>query len=149
MATAFPGQLGPVRLLGQQRFLSVRIWHPRGRSFRQSWQHPGISLQFALFLPHMVGGSINRSPVLPECLSVCPLPPLPLVSLTMRPQCTLTPNSYTHLQTLAHKWTYTHKHTSYILTLMCTYSLEYTHPHTLEQTLTHFCLSLSHTHPLS
>lgn len=33
MAPALPGQLGPVRLLGWQRFLSVRVRCPRGRKF--------------------------------------------------------------------------------------------------------------------
>lgn len=44
MASALPGQLGPVRLLGWRRFLSVKLGCPWGWKFSQSWQHFGITV---------------------------------------------------------------------------------------------------------
>lgn len=44
MASALPGQLRPVRLLGGQWFLSAKLWCPRGRRLCRSWQHLGIAV---------------------------------------------------------------------------------------------------------
>lgn len=102
-----------------------------------------LCFQFALFLHHMVGEASTYQRFCWSALLSVLLPTLPSVSLHLHPQHTLTPNSYPHLQTLAHKWTYprrrTHPHSHVrLLSGIYTPALVNTHSHML-------CLSLTHT----
>lgn len=149
MATAFPGQLGPVRLLGQQRCRSVRIWRPPGEGGFASLGIPWRSVSSLLCSYPIWWGEVKTDQQF--CWSAFPSVPFQLFPLCVS---TCAHNVRSH-QTHTH--VYRHSHTNgltqtraYVLTLPCTYSLEYAHPCTLEHTLTHaFCLSLSHAHPLS
>lgn len=146
MASALPGQLGPVRLLGWQRLLSVKVWCPCGR-FCQSWQRPGITVTgqicvgsgAAFFvLPPYGERSVNKSAVLLECISLW----VPQTHIHINTD-TLTPNSEKN----------THKHSCWH-TCTYAYTLWNTLIHTLEHTLIRTCslslfLSLSHTYPSS
>lgn len=148
MASALPGQLGPVRLLGWQRLLSVKVWCPCGR-FCQSWQRPGITVTgqicvgsgAAFFvLPPYGERSVNKSAVLLECISLW----VPQTHIHINTD-TLTPNSDTHLQRKTHTNTPadTHAHMpTHSGTHSCT--LLNTHSYVLAHSLCFF-LCLTHT----
>lgn len=142
MASALPGQLGPVRLLGWQRLLSVKVWCPCGR-FCQSWQRPGIT----------VSGFLRSSTVWWEkCKQVSSFAG---VHFSLGPSNTH-PHKHRHTHTkLRHAFTEknTHKHSCWH-TRTYAYTLWNTLIHTLEHTLIRTCslslfLSLSHTYPSS
>lgn len=98
-------------------------------------QHQGLLSPVCFVLTPYGEEGIKRLAILLECLSI-PHPTLPSLSLHTHPQCTLTPNSYTHSQrqTLAHKWTYTNRHTH---TYSCVHLLSgiYTHSYTCKHSL--------------
>lgn len=152
MASALPGQLGPVRPLGWQRVLSARGWCPVGggpASLGSAWG----SLCPACFVLTAQGGrSGNGSAIFAGELFALSLQLSPLCSSNVHPH-TQAHSHHTH----SHIQRQTHSYTN-ALTLTLThmrvhiYTLEYTH--SFELTLTPACslslsLSLSHTHPLS
>lgn len=126
MASALPGQLGPVRLLGWQRLLSVKVWCPCGR-FCQSWQRPGIT----------VSGFLRSSTVWWEkCKQVSSFAG---VHFSLGPSNTH-PHKHRHTHTKLRE-----KHTQTLLlthTHICLHTLEHTHTHSWTHTHT-YLLTLS------
>ena len=128
MASALPGQLGPVRPLGWQRVLSARGWCPVGggpASLGSAWG----SLCPACFVLIAQGGrSGSGSAILQESLLLCP---------SNSPLCA--PQTCTHI----HK----HTHTTLIHTFRDKHTHTPMHSHSHSHLLAHsLCLFLCLTH---
>ena len=154
MAPALPGQLGPVRLLGWQRFLSVRVQCSRGRRFCSLGSAWGSLSPACFVLTSCEGRSVNGSAILLECLSLCPFPIPPLCILpigTHRHRVTHPKLMPTFIETHIHTQRHMHTHT-HILAAMCLYALKHTPTHTVLNTHSHMLtvsVCLTHTPCLS
>lgn len=149
MASALPGQLSPVRLLGWQWFLSVELWCPCGRRFCQSWQRLGITVS-SLLCSYTTGWErctqVSNFAGVPFSLS--PFQRFPLCPSNMHPQTqTHSHQTHAHLYRDRHADTPAHSYPQHA----CIYALwnTHTHPPTIEHTLLVPARSLSCTHPLS
>lgn len=143
MAPAFPGQLGPVSLLGWQRFLSVRVLWSRGRRFCSLGIAWGSLSPACFVLAPCDGRSVNGSAISLECLSLCPLPIPPSKSFNGRPQ-THSHRSQTRTYRATHIHPQTHSSPHTCTHLACTFSGTHTHTHAHS-----LCLGLTHTPCLS
>lgn len=142
MAPAFAGQLSPVRLLGWQRLLRLKMWCPCRRRVGQSRRHPGILSPVCSVLAPYGGGGIGRSAILLECLAVCS-PSNSSLCVSPHTPTTYAPtrlrHTLTETNTLTQMDLHTQAHSSMLLWSVHSYTCEHTLAHAL-------CVSLCLTH---